>query len=457
MSNPEARNVDPSRAQKSGRSRREFLATTALAAAGATVLGRSAAGQAASTRAAYPLVRARRRAALNPGETVKIGVIGVGNHQTGCGMGLVHCLTFAGFNQNGTEKVEVAAIADVNQLFLENAKNLIEDIQTTPCETYTDYRELLAREDIHGVLLAVPEHWHAKMAIEAIEAGKDVYLEKPMTLNLADALALLENTKSNPDIIVQIGTQKTRLPKYLEAKKLISEGLIGTPTFSQTSYCRNVPSGEWHYRVDERWQPGVNLDWDMWCGPLGSMDWDPHLYYQWRRYRKTSTGIIGDLLVHEMTPILMAIEQGWPTRVVATGAHLHDKEMENHDNVNLAIQFESGHQMFVAGSTCNEQGIETLIRGHKANLFLNGRHCELRPERPYVDDIDPQTVQCPDIGNDQDAHRLGWLQSIRTREQPLSSVELGTMVMVIVDLATRSMWESKAFAFDPKTMSARAV
>jgi len=448
--------VSSSKSAHPGRSRREFLAATALAAAGATVLGRSATAQSGTTRA-YPLVRARRRTPLNEGETIKIGVIGVGNHQTGCGMGLVHCLTFAGFHKAGTEKVELVAIADVNQLFLENAKNLIEQIQTTKVDTYTDYRELLARDDIHGVLLAVPEHWHAKMAIESIEAGKDVYLEKPMTLNLADAMALYENTKSNPDVIVQVGTQKTRLPKYLEAQKLIRAGAIGTPTFSQTSYCRNVPSGEWHYKIDDRWQPGVNLDWDMWCGPLGSMDWDPHLYYQWRRYRKTSTGIIGDLLVHEMTPILLAVEQGWPVRVVATGAHLHDKEMENHDNVNLAIQFETGHQMFVAGSTCNEQGIETLIRGHKANLFLNGRDCEIRPERPYVEEIDPDTIKCPIIENDQDAHRLGWLESIRTRTQPQSSVELGTMVMVIVDLATRSMWEGKAFAFDPKTMAARAV
>jgi len=181
------------------------------------------------------------------------------------------------------------------------------------------------------------------------------------------------------------------------------------------------------------------------------------VYYQWRRYRRTSTGIIGDLLVHEMTPILMAVEQGWPVRVVATGAHLHDKEMENHDNVNLAIQFETGHQMFVAGSTCNELGVETLIRGHKANLFLAGRHCELRPERPYSEEIEPTRVECPDIGNDQDMHRLGWLQSIRTREPVESSIELGLKVMVIVDLATRSMWEGKAFEFDPAAMTSRAL
>ena len=76
---------------------------------------------------------------------------------------------------------------------------------------------------------------------------------------------------------------------------------------------------------------GVNLDWDAWCGPMGKRNWDPKVFARWRRYRDYSTGIIGDLLVHEITPMLMAIEQGWPTRVVATGSHLVDKEMENFD------------------------------------------------------------------------------------------------------------------------------
>jgi hypothetical protein len=110
--------------------------------------------------------------------------------------------------------------------------------------------------------------------------------------------------------------------------------------------------------------------------------------------------------------------------------------------------------MIVAGSTCNEVGLETLIRGHNANVYLNGRHCVVRPERTYSEEMDEKTIQCPDIGNDQDAHRVRWLQAIRSREGVWSTVELGLRVMVAIDLATRSMWEGGAFKFDPKTMTA---
>ncbi|MEO0632190.1 MAG: hypothetical protein AAFY46_15920, partial [Planctomycetota bacterium] len=166
-------------------------------------------------------------------------------------------------------------------------------------------------------------------------------------------------------------------------------------------------------------------------------------------------GILGDLLVHEITPLMMSLESvGWPVRVQAIGSHLVDKEMENHDQVNLQIEFESGHQMIVAGSTCNEVGLENLIRGHEANIYLNSRHCEIRPTRPYVDFMDPERIECPDIGNDQNVMRLDWLSSIRTRKQPFSSVDLGTKVMVVVDLATKSIWDGHAYRFDPETMTA---
>jgi predicted dehydrogenase len=190
------------------------------------------------------------------------------------------------------------------------------------------------------------------------------------------------------------------------------------------------------------------------------MPWDAKVYSQWRRYRKTSTGIIGDLLVHEMTPMLVALgpENGWPVRVVANGSHLIDKEMENHDEVNISVLFESGHQMYVTGSTCNEVGVEKMIRGHKGNIYLGGRNCVVRPERVFVEELEGEkTINCPDIGDDQDMHRLKWMKCIRTRELPDSDVEQGTKVMVIVDLATRSMWEGGAFGFDPKTQTARKL
>jgi predicted dehydrogenase len=434
-------------------SRRSFLAAAAGAAVSTMLLkGESAQAATIGYGGHQPTSPARPRTPLDDGGTIRMGVIGTG------GMGNAHCHAFISLTKQGRENAQVVAVADVCESHLNRAHKHCEEAQGISVGRYRDYRELIARDDIHGVLIASPEHWHAQMAIDAILAGKDVYVEKPMTLRLPEALRLREVVRANPDIRLQVGTQMTNMPRFHEARKLIAAGTIGTPTFSQTSYCRNSKTGEWnYYGIDPKWEPGVNLDWDAWCGPLGPRKWDPLVFARWRRYRDFSTGIIGDLLVHVLTPMLVAIEQGWPVRVSASGSHLIDKAMENHDQVNLVVEFETGHQMVIAGSTCNEVGLETMIRGHKANIYLGGRHCVVRPERIYSEEIDELTVQCEDIGNDQDMHRLKWLKCIRTREQPDSDIEQGTKVMVIVDLAARSMWEGGSFGFDPKTMTARRL
>ena len=436
-------------------SRRQFLAAagaTVAVAALAEVAG-CASGRASFGASGGDIPRSQPRARLEPEGTIRMAVIGTG------GMGTAHCDAFMRLAQQGRENVQIVALADVCDPHVERAYEKCRVNQpNVQVDKYRDYRKLLERDDIHGVLIASPEHWHKQMAIDAIAAGKDVYLEKPMTLHLEEALHLRRVVQANPDIRLQVGTQKTNLPKYHAAKKLIAEGAIGTPVMSQASYCRNSKTGEWnYYKIDPAWEPGVNLDWEEWCRPIGQRPWDPKLFIRWRRYRDTSTGIIGDLLVHEMTPMLMAIEQGWPTRVVAAGSHMVDKEMENHDQVNLLVEFETGHQMIIAGSTCNEVGLETMIRGHKGNIYLASRHCVMRPERIYADDVDAVTVECPEVPDDQDLHRLKWLNCIRTREQPDSDVEQGTKVMAMVDLAARSMWEGAAYTFDPRTMRARKV
>jgi predicted dehydrogenase len=434
-------------------SRRQFLAAAgaAVAAAALSDLSGCATSHAGSAMAG-DIPKAERRVELKKDGTIRMGVIGCG------GMGTGHCEAFTSLAKQGKDNVEIVALSDICDSHLERAYQKVMQAQGSQVDRYRDYHKLLERDDIHGVLIASPEHWHSRMAIDAIAAGKDVYLEKPMTLRLPEALHLRKVVHANPDIRLQVGTQKTNLPKYHQAKRLMAEGKIGTPTFCQTSYCRNSKTGEWnYYQIDPKWQPGVNLDWDAWCGPMGKRPWDPKVFIRWRRYRDFSTGIIGDLLVHEMTPMLMAVEQGWPVRVVATGSHLVDKEMENHDQVNLLVEFETGCQFAIAGSTCNEVGLETMIRGHKGNIYLNSRHCVVRPERIYSEELEPATIECPDIGNDQDMHRLKWLKCIRTREQPDSDVEQGTKVMTMVDLATRSMWEGGAFRFDPATGKVRKV
>ena len=432
--------------------RRHFLAQAAAVAGVAAIAGSA---EAVSVRPRMKAARSSLR--IKPptaGETIRIGVIGPG------GMGTGHCMSLVGLNKAGKENCQVVALADVNQVRMGSTADQINSEQGGSVDQYTDYRELIARDDIHGVVIASPEHWHAKHAIDALMAGKDVYCEKPMTLRLEQALALQQVVHANPDRIFQVGTQKMMLPKYIAAKKVIADGTIGKPIFSQTSYCRNTPAGEWnYYGLDPKWQPGVNLDWKTWLGDKPFQEWDPKVYARWRRYKDFSTGIIGDLLVHEITPLLMALDQtaGWPTRVVASGGHYLDLDMENHDQVNLNVQFEAGHTMIVAGSTNNEVGLENMIRGNKGNIYLNSQHCVVRPTRPYVDEVEQETIECEAMPDDQDQLRLNWMNCMRTRNPAISNVDHATKVMVIVDLATRSMWEGSAFEYDPKNMAVRKL
>lgn len=432
-------------------SRRDLLRLTAAAAG----VGLVAEACASVPQAAAVARKGASRKRPGPDETIKIGVIGIGPSSTPA-MGFGHVQRICALAKEGTAKVQIVAISDVAKPCLERGVAHAATEQGIAVDGYRDYTELLARHDLHGVLIATPEHWHAQMAIDALINGLDVYLEKPMTLRLDDALRLRATVHAN-DSVLQVGTQYMQLAKYHKAKELIASGAIGKPTFTQTSYCRNNKEGEWLYGIDEKVVPGAELDWNAWCGPLGRCDFDPAVFFRWRRYRKWSTGIIGDLLVHVTTPLVWALDQGWPVRVSASGGHYVDAAMENHDQVNLTVEFEKGHTMIIAGSTSNEAGLEVMVRGHKANLYLGGNDCVLRPERIYAEEIEEQTFPSApmEVANDQDAHRLHWLRCMRTRATPLADVDTATKVMVIVDLATRSMWDQSAYTFDPATLTAK--
>lgn len=435
--------------------RRDFLARTTRAAVGTGVLSLARTNEGIAAALAAPVPRAATRPAVSGDEPLNIGVIGTG------GMGTGHVESFATIGKDGRAAVRVVALADLCRPRLDAARQKLEAVQGAgTVETYyADYRALLGRKDIHGVVIASPEHWHARMAEDAVTAGKAVYLEKPMTLRLPEALRLLQVVRKNPQALVNVGTQFVVMPSYRKAQELVKAGAIGKAVWSQTSYCRNSKDGEWlYYTLDPGWEPGVNVDWKQWCGSLGQIPWNPEIYARWRRYPKYSTGIIGDLLVHRITPLLMALDVGWPTRVVASGGHYVDKVMENHDQVNISIEFEGEHTMIVAGSTSNEVGFETVIRGHKGNLYIGGsRNVTIRPERIYADQVDEQNYEGEDHGDDQDQLRIQWLNAIRSHAPSPSPVDLAAKVMVAVDLATRSIWEGSAFGFDPKTMRTRKL
>ena len=244
-------------------SRRQLLSSAAAAAGAASFACNSSTRSVRSSLAPesvsaddLPIPIAPDKRPIPAGQPVKVGLIGTG------GMGGGHLGSMMTQIERGDENFQVVALADVNQVWLaQRAETARAGQSGVTVDTYTDYRDLLAREDVDCVLIAAPEHWHATMAVDAIGAGKDVYCEKPMTLALEEAFWIHKTMEANPHMRLQVGTQFMMHEKYKAAKELIASGDIGYPTLSQTSYCRNTPDGEWnYYGIDEAVVPGETLE-----------------------------------------------------------------------------------------------------------------------------------------------------------------------------------------------------
>ena len=212
--------------------RRHFLKTTAAAAGWAT-----AGNLPAIEPPLVPSIPAGRPAdPPGPDEPIRMGLIGPG------GMGTAHCHAIMGLNKNGREKVQIVALADVCKPRLDNAHKACSDGQPgVEVTAYPNYKDLLARQDIHGVLIASPEHWHAQHAVDAIQAGKDVYCEKPMTLRLRQAVSLRKIVKDS-DRVFTVGTQHITQKKYHAARDLIRlsrRHRLGLPDGRRSWICRD--------------------------------------------------------------------------------------------------------------------------------------------------------------------------------------------------------------------------
>src|SRR5260370_31626126 len=194
---------------------------------------------------------------IGANDRITVGVIGVGGRGSYGG---------AQFAKNGKEKnsCQVVAVADPYQKRVNKNKESL-GIQ----DGYLDYREIINRKDIDAVIVATPDHWHARIALEAMDHGKDVYLEKPMCHTIDEARQLV-NTVKETGRIVQVGSQTTSADQWWKAKKAIADGMIGKMIMSQGSYHRNSVEGEWNYPIDEAAGPDGKgedyIDWKMWLG-----------------------------------------------------------------------------------------------------------------------------------------------------------------------------------------------
>ena len=221
-----------------------------------------------------------------------------------------------------------------------------------------DYRKLLENKDIDAVVIATPDHWHAKMSIDAMEAGKDVYCEKPMTHTIDEARRVAETVKKTKQVMT-VGVQSTADPRWKMANELITAGKIGKVMQAQTSYYRNSVMGQWrYYQLVEDMTPKT-VDWKMFLGTEFGLAPDQPFnrarYAQWRCYWDFGGGMYTDLFVHQLTHLIQAVGVRFPKRVVgAGGLYMEYDGRDVPDVATVVADYDEACQLIVTATMCND-------------------------------------------------------------------------------------------------------
>ena len=219
--------------------------------------------------------------AVAASDRVRFGIIGIGMQGSGL---LANAIELPG--------VECAAACDL----YDGRHTLAKEIVRPNLPTTRRYRELLENKDIDCIVAAVPDHWHKQIVVDAVSAGKDIYIEKPMSHTPAEGVEMAAAAKKN-NRIVQVGSQRVSSVICAKAKELVAQGVLGDLMLVEGSLGRNDPTGAWEYPPPTDLSPQT-LDWDTWQGTVPKRDFDPLVFARWRCWKEYGTGVAGDLLVH---------------------------------------------------------------------------------------------------------------------------------------------------------------
>lgn len=318
---------------------------------------------------------------------------------------------------------------------------------------FRDHRKLLERKDIDAIVVATTDPWHADVAIDALEAGKHVYGEKPLARYFSEGFRMYDAVKRTGRVF-QAGSQFCADPMFHKAAEWIRAGKVGPLVWGQGSYCRNNPkNSEWTYQADPDAKP-ENLDWDRWQGRTRKVAWDPNRYFSWHKYYDYNSGILGNLLPHRFFPLMMATgNPEFPRRVCCTGTRKVSTDREITDTTHLLAEFPSGLTFCVAGSTVNEQGLQEMIRGRKASIYFSSgqNQVQLRPERIFAEEMDGEEFSSPLPLADLNRHEKNFFDCIRGGATPFAGIELAIRAHVVLALAESSERLGVALFYDEKT------
>jgi predicted dehydrogenase len=392
---------------------------------------------------------------IGANDRINVSLIGAGS------IGTAHLRTL--MPQCEEEKdIQIVAVSEIYTARKERARTIAKLAEK---DIHHDYREMYARNDVDVVIIATPDHWHGRMALDALAAGKDVYLQKPMTYTIEEARQIAAAVKRH-NRILSVGVQGTSDPRYKVAREAIEAGEIGELLLAQGNSSRNSLLGEWNWRVEPE-GTAETIDWKRFLGSAPKRPFSPDRYFRWRKYWDYSGGIATDLFYHSLSPLVKVMGPQFPTRVSASGGIYVQKDREVPDTYATLIEYPN-FCIDLSGSMANAsvgRHHGAVIFGHKGTITFERGQVVISPEifpelrRRYPSGKPPEAKVLPvppvkkwavDIGACR-IHTENFFECVRTRKPPNLDAETGYMVMTAIRLGVDSYREGRQKLFDPRT------
>ena len=306
-----------------------------------------------------------------PSDRIAVGFIGTGAR----GQELMDSLT-------PHPQAEIVALVDAYKGRLERASTRAKG----PVKIYPTHHELLAEKSIDAVVIAIPDHLHAPVILDALRAGKDVYCEKPMTYTSSEGLEIIASARSG-ERIMQVGSQGVSSDTERKAKDMIRAGKLGRITMIRAAYNRNTASGAWIYPIPPDASPQT-VNWPLFLGSGPRRPFSAERFFRWRCYQEYSGGIATDLFVHLCTTINFLMDARMPARVMAMGELYRWKESRDvPDTLNAILEYPEGFTVNLSSSFNNELNPEGgfQVLGTEGSITIGGEGLTFYPENPIED------------------------------------------------------------------------
>jgi predicted dehydrogenase len=367
--------------------------------------------------------------AVPPSDQVSLGVIGSGGRGT---------FVMGVFQKDPS--LRVSAICDVYEPNLENAISVASKIPGTHPKVYRNYRELLADKDVQAVLIATPEHWHYQMVLDALAAGKDVYVEKPLCQTPEQGVALVEAERKTKQII-QVGMQRRSYDLYKDGRAIVAAGTLGDVRMVRSWWLNNYLGSAPATKL------AGPLDWEQWQGPAPRRALDPDRFRNWRFYSDYAGGILADQGAHIFDGIQMLMGAGSPSAVTAAAGKPHKKGVDQPESVVATAEYPED---FVAVFTVNYAAMLYKSRNDQLNQ-LDGDKARMDIGREELKVFLKGAEEQPAIekksekgfGWATDLHVQNFLECIRTRQTPTAPMKLAFQAALVVQMANLSLKQGR--------------